>query len=55
MALVMAMVFSLFDARHRPEVLFPASVVRQPGIAPGHLDAAVPQELLQALQAHTSV
>jgi hypothetical protein len=46
MALVMAMAFSLFDDRHRSEVLFPAGVVCQPGIAPGHLDAAVSQELL---------
>src|SRR4030042_4781954 len=55
MAVLMAMTLPFFDDRHRPEVLFPAGVVRQPGVAPGHLDAAVPQELLQALQAHAGV
>jgi len=47
--------FSLFDNCHRPEVLFPAGVVRQSGIAPGHLDAAVPQELLHTLQTHAGI
>ena len=51
----MAIGFSLFDDRHGPEVLFPAGVVRQPGVTPGHLDTAMPQELLQTLQAHASV
>src|SRR5665647_2124374 len=55
MAVVMAIGFSLFDDRHGPEVFFPASVVRQPGVAPGHLDAAVAQELLQTLQTHAGV
>ena len=55
MAAVMAIGFSLFDDRHRPEVLVPAGVIRQPGVAPGHLDAAVAQKLLQTLQAHAGV
>ena len=55
MAAVMAIGFSLFDDRHGPEVFFPAGVVRQPGVTPGHLDTAVTQELLQALQAHAGV
>jgi len=43
------MVVSLFDDRHRLEIFLPAGVVRQPGVAPGHLDVAMPQELLEAL------
>src|SRR5664279_5530695 len=55
MAAVMAIGCPLFNDRHRPEVLFPAGVVRQLGVAPGHLDTAVPQELLQTLQTHAGV
>ena len=39
---------SLFDDRHRPKIFFSAGVIRQPGVAAGHFNIAVTQQLLQA-------
>ena len=55
MASVIAIDASLLDDGHRPEVLLFAGGVGEPGIAPGHLDRAMPQERLQALQPHPGI
>jgi len=46
---------SLLDDGHRPEVFLFAGGVGEPGIAAGHLNRAMPQKRLQALQPHPGV
>ena len=52
---VMLMDGSFFDTCHGFIVFFFPGFIGQPGIAKGHLQAAVPQQLLQTLQAHAGI
>jgi hypothetical protein len=51
----MAIDASLLNDCHGSKILFFTCGVGEPGIAARHLNAAVTQELLQALKAHTGI
>ena len=47
--------FPPFDPRHGPEVFLLPGSVRQPGVAPGHLQFGVAQQLLQTFQTQAGI
>jgi len=54
-ASVMAIDVPLFDKRHSPEIFLFPGLVRKLGIAPGHFQVGVSQQLLQTLQSHAGI